>query len=111
MQPALQGLAEAGFLQQQGLDDQCFGEAELGVGGAHLADQDGNQPVQHRVARAHHVRVAHGAAHDAAQHVAAALVRRQHAVGDQERDGAQMVGDDAMAGAERAVRVLAGGLG
>ena len=37
--------------------------------------------------------MAHGAAHDAAQHVAAALVRRQHAVGDQERGRAQMVGD------------------
>ena len=30
------------------------------------------------------LRVAHGAPHDAAKHVAAALVRRQNAVGDQE---------------------------
>ena len=43
------------------------------------------------------MRVAHGAAHDAAEHIAAAFVRRQHAVGDQERRRAQMVGDDAMA--------------
>ncbi len=40
--------------------------------------------------------MAHGAAHDAAEHVAAALLRRQHAVGDEERAGAQVIGDDAM---------------
>ena len=38
------------------------------------------------------------AAEDFAQHVAAAFVRRQHAVVDEERGGAGMVGDDAQAG-------------
>src|SRR5258708_10906502 len=38
--------------------------------------------------------MAHRTAHDPAQYVAAALVRRQHAVGNQEGRGAQMVGDD-----------------
>ena len=42
--------------------------------------------------------VAHGAAHDPAQHIAAALVRRQHAVGDQERGRAQVIGDHPVAG-------------
>ena len=37
----------------------------------------------------------HRAPHDLAQHVAAPLVRRHHAVGDEERHRAQMVGDDA----------------
>ena len=44
------------------------------------------------------MRVAHGAAHDPAQDIAAALIGRQHAVGDQEARGAQMIGDDAVAG-------------
>ncbi len=50
----------------------------------------------------------HGAAHDAAKHVAAALVERRDAVGDEEGRGAQMVGDDAVAGGLRAVRIDAG---
>ena len=39
--------------------------------------------------------MAHGAADDPAQHIAAAFVARQHAVDDQERAGADVVGDDA----------------
>ena len=45
--------------------------------------------------------MAHGAAHDAAEHVAAALVRRQHPAGDQERRRAQVIGDDAVGYAAR----------
>ena len=41
--------------------------------------------------------MAHGAAHDAADDIAPALVRRQHAIGDEEARRAQMVGDDAVA--------------
>ena len=111
MQPALQHLTEARLLQQQRLDDQRLGAHQFGIRGAHLAHQRRHQPIHQRLPRAHHVGVAHGAAHDPAQHVAAALVRRQHAVGDQERDAAQMVGDHPVADAERAVRVLAGRLG
>ena len=48
--------------------------------------------------------MAHAAAHDAAEHVASALVRRQHAVRDQERRGAQVIGDDAVRSLLRAVR-------
>ena len=53
--------------------------------------------------------MAHGAAHDPAQHIAAAFVRGQHAIGDEKGGGAQMIGDDAMAGLLRAVRIDAGG--
>ncbi len=70
--------------------------AELGIGLAHHLDQRRHQPVHQRIATAHDMGVAHRAAHDPAQHIAAALVGRQHAVGDQERRGAQMIGDDAM---------------
>ena len=45
--------------------------------------------------QAQHAPVAHGAANDLAQHVAAAFVRGHHAVADQERRGAAVVGDDA----------------
>ncbi len=40
--------------------------------------------------------MAHGAAHDPAQNVAAPFVGRQYAVGDQEARRAQVIGDDAM---------------
>ena len=95
-QSALQGLAEAGFLQPQRLGDQGLGADQLGIGLAHLAHQRRHQPVHQRVLGAQQMGMAHGAAHDAAQHIAAALVGGQHAVGDQERGGAQMVGDDAV---------------
>ena len=53
----------------------------------------------------------HGAAHDAAKHVAAALVRGQHAVGDQERGRPQVIGDDAVRHAARALGLDAGQVG
>ena len=49
------------------------------------------------------VAVADRAADDPAQHVAAALVAGQHAVGDQERAGADVVGDDAQRAVDRQV--------
>ena len=55
--------------------------------------------------------MAHRAAHDPAQHVAAAFVRRQHAVGDQERRRAQMIGDHAQRGLLLALRIGAGQFG
>ena len=55
--------------------------------------------------------MAHRAAHDPAQHVAAALVRGQHAVGDQERRRAQMIGDDAQGGLLLALRIGSGQFG
>ena len=55
--------------------------------------------------------MAHGAAHDAAEHVAAALVRRQHPVGDQERRRTQVIGDDAMGYAARVLGLDAGQVG
>jgi hypothetical protein len=52
--------------------------------------------------------MAHGAAHDAAQHIATTLVGGQHAIGDQEAGGTQMVGDDAVA---HLVLAIGAGLG
>jgi hypothetical protein len=90
---AAEGLLEPGLLELQRLGDQRLGAGELRIGLAGELDQRRHELPHHRLGRAHHVGVAHGAAHDAAEHVAAALVRRQDAVGDQERGGAQVVGD------------------
>ncbi len=98
-QTAVESLAEAGLLQLQSLGNQRLGAMEFGIGAAHLADQDRNKLVEHRLARAEQFGVAHGAAHDPAQHIATAFIRRQDAVGDQEGGRAQVIGDDAVAGA------------
>ena len=66
---------------------------QFGIGRTHLADQVGHQLVEEGGARAELVAVADGAADDAAQHVAAAFVAGDHAVGDQEGAGADVVGD------------------
>ncbi len=97
--PSLERLAEARFLAQQRFLDQRPRADQLGIGRAHLRDERADEPVHQRLARAEQVGVAHGAAHDPAQHIAAALIGGQHAVRNQEARRAQMVGDDAMAGA------------
>ena len=55
--------------------------------------------------------MAHRPPHDAAQHIAAPLLARQHAVGDQKGGGAQMVGDDPVRHRLRAVGGDPRGLG
>ena len=82
---ALEGAAEARLLELQRLGDQRLGAHQLRIGLAHLAHQHRHELPHQRLLGAEQLGVAHGAAHDAAEHVAAALVRRQHAVGDQER--------------------------
>ena len=59
-----------------------------------------------------HSPVAHGAANDLPQHVAAAFVRWHHSVADQERRGAAVVGDDTQGsvGLRRRAICLAGKL-
>ena len=49
--------------------------------------------MHQRVFRTQQVRVTHRAAHDAAQNIAATVVRRHHAIGDQEGCGPQVIGD------------------
>jgi hypothetical protein len=79
-------------------EDQRLGAHQFGIGAAHLRSASAAASTSADLG-AEQLGMAHGAAHDAAQHIAAAFVRRQHAVGDQEGGGAQMVGDDAVAGA------------
>ena len=110
-QAAVQQGAETRLLQPEGLLDQRLRAHQLRIGGAHLAHQHRHQLRQQRLARAHHLGMAHGAAEDAAEHVAAPLVGGQHAVGDQEGAGAQVVRHHAVAGLEGSVRRLPHQLG
>ena len=54
--------------------------------------------------------MAHGAAHDTAQNIAATFVRRHDAIGQQEAGRAQMVGNHAVAGHLVALRLSTGQL-
>ncbi len=110
LQAAPERVLEAGLLELQGAGDQRLGADQFGIGLTHGPDQRRHQAVHQRVGAAHDVGVAHGAPHDPAQHVAAALVRRQHAVGDQERTGAQVVGHHPVRDLERPVGIGAGGV-
>ena len=108
-QPAVEHLLEVGFLEPQCFRDQRLRAQQFGIGGAHLLHQRRHQPPHQRIPAAEHMRVPHRPAHDPAQHIAAPLLARQHAVGDQEGRGAQMIGDHAMRDRVRPVRRDAGG--
>ena len=107
--PRDERIAKARLLEPQRFDDQRLGAHEFRIGLPHFAHQHRNEPPHQRLARAEKLGVAHGAAHDPAQHIAAAFVRRQNAIGDEKGGGAQMIGDDAMARLLRAVGIDAGG--
>ncbi len=95
-QAAAEHVLEAPFLELQRLGDEGFRAHELGKCRAHLPHEGRHEAPDERLLAAEDVRVAHGAAHDPAQHVAAPFLRRQHAIGDEERRRAQMIGDDAV---------------
>ena len=110
-EPALQRLAKASFLELERLCDQRLGAVQLGIGLAHLAGERGHEPPHQRVDRTEQLGVPHGAPHDAAEHIAAAFVRRQHAIGDQERRRTQVIGDDTVRHAARPIGLDAGEIG
>ena len=84
------------FLQQH-LADARLLRHELGERLAHHLDQRGHEFVEERRALAELVAMAHGAAGDAAQDIAAAFVRWNHAVDHEETAGADMIRDHAQA--------------
>ena len=69
----------------------------VGVGLAHHVDRVSTSAGMHELLGAEQVGVAHGPAQDAAQDVAAALVGREHAVVDEHRARAGVLGEDAQA--------------
>ena len=68
------------------------------IGPLHQLGDEAGQLVEERIFHADHAHVAQRAPHDLAQHVAAAFVGGHHAVVDQERGGARVVGGDAQHG-------------
>ena len=68
------------------------------IGVAHVLGDEPGELIQVRIGDADHARIAHRAAHDLAEHVAAAFVRREHAIVDQKRRGAGVIGVDAQDG-------------
>ncbi|EJK90166.1 hypothetical protein UUU_32860 [Klebsiella pneumoniae subsp. pneumoniae DSM 30104 = JCM 1662 = NBRC 14940] len=94
-QAALEGAGKLLFFGFQHLLNLSLLLLQLVAGGAHHIDQRGNQFPEEGVLRAQHVAVTDRAANDTTQHVAAVFIRRDHAVGNQEGAGANVVGDNA----------------
>ena len=93
-EPRRQRVRKTGFLPADDVADVgtpvaqfrvCVAQ-QIGHAVGHLREERSVEPEQPAVAQ--------GAAHDAAQHVAAALVGRHHAVGNGERRGPGVVGND-----------------
>ena len=92
---ALQRGAERFLFALDDLAHDLVRRRDLRVRVAHRGDDRVDHRRQHDVARAEQVRVAHRAPDDAAQHVAALLVRRPHTVVHHEGHRARVLGDDA----------------
>lgn len=88
----LQGLGELFFFGLQHALDVRLLLLQLGEGIAHLGDQRCDDLVEEGAPGAQLVAVAAGAADDPPQDVAATLVGRQYAVGDQEAAGTDVIG-------------------
>lgn len=94
VRPALERLEEGGFLgERDGLDALAVGD-QLRVLLPHGVDDDVDEVADDRPGGAHQPHVADGAAHDAAQDVATALVAGGDAVADEHDRRADVVGDD-----------------
>src|SRR5690606_29813000 len=91
----IQGVGELLFFQTQHFLYVRGQRYQFRVSVPHLLGQRRYQFVEEAQRRAQHVTVANGATDDTAQHVAAAFVRRQHTVHNQETGGTDMVGDHA----------------
>ena len=96
----LERLGKALLLRLQHLRHALFRLGQLRIGLAHRAREVLDDAVEERLLLAELVAVADRAADDPAQHVAAALVAGNDPVHDQERAGADVIGDDL----ERVVR-------
>jgi hypothetical protein len=92
-QALFEGLGELLFLGLQHPLDMRLLRLELGKGLAHLGDQGGDDAIEEAAVGAQLVTVTTSAADDPAQHVTTAFVGRQHAIGDQETGGTDVVGD------------------
>jgi hypothetical protein len=106
--PVLQRPPEALLLPFQPAEDGVALGAQLAVLAAHQLDHALGEAGQEPRPQSEHPALLDGAAHDPAQDVAAILVGRHHAVGDQERHRPRVVGQDAQrAGGLEVVAVTA----
>ncbi len=96
--------AETLFLAGDDAVDELAVFDDLGIGRAHELDHAVDEAHEERVLDAEQPPVTHRPAQEAAQHVAAALVARDDAVGDEERHGPGVIGDDAQRGVRLAHR-------
>ncbi len=96
---------KGGLLPPDGTQDRVPSFPKDGIRIAHGIDDHRRGLDQERLPPAEQSAVTHRTAHDAPEHVAPPLVRRQHAIGDQERDRPRVVGDDLVAEALRLERV------
>ena len=94
-QAVAQRVAEVLLLLAEHADDEVALAGDVGIGVAHHVDGHLGELGEHEPLGAEQVGVAHGAADDPPQHVAAGLVGREHAVGDEHRGGAGVLGEDA----------------
>ena len=101
LQAVIERPFELRFFELQRFGDERLRAHKLGVRVTHLANERRNESVHQRLDAADLMCVAHGAPHDTAEDVAAALIRGQHAVGDQKTRRAQMVGNDALRDAKK----------
>ena len=97
-QSDVQGTQEALLLVMDGVEDELGAIADLAVGVTHGLDDDARHVGQERFVEAQQLAVAGRAPQHQAQDVVAPLVAWQHAVADQEGDGAGVVGNDAVSG-------------
>ena len=104
-QTAIQRLFEARFFLQQRLFDHRLRPTQLRIGCAHLLNQRRHKAMHDRILGAKKMRVAHRPAHDAAQHVAAAIIGRHHTIRDQERGRPQVICDDPVMDVLVAIRI------
>src|SRR3954451_4311616 len=90
----LERAAEALLLPPDPLLDRLAARAQLGIRLAHHVDHDVDELRQEARLDADAVALLDRATHDAAQDVAAVLVRRHDPLGDEERRRARVVGED-----------------
>ncbi len=83
-QAVVQRLREPLLLLADDLLDPRLVGHQLRIGLTHDLSNPGNRPPQERLGETEHSPVTHGPPHDAAEHVAAPLVGRDHAIADQE---------------------------
>ena len=97
------------FLLQHRLDARLLLD-QFRIGRAHLGDHVLDELVKNGFVLSELVAVTDRAPDDPPQHVAAPFVAGNHAVGDQERAGADVIGDDLSELAAIAVPILGAGL-